>query len=205
MNDKSTVCGIILAGGMSRRLGRNKAVEEFNGSPLISHVIDRISSITNETIIVVNNQERASQLPLPDSAKVAVDIYPDKGSLGGIFTGLSASESHWGIVVACDMPFLNTQLLEHMLSLRNGSYAIVPVLSDRPEPIHAIYSKYCLSKIQHKIENDDLKISGLFEQIKVKWVSEDTIDAYDPNHISFFNINTQKDLDTAINILPKSS
>ncbi len=205
MNDKSTVCGIILAGGMSRRLGRNKAVEEFNGSPLISHVIDRISLITNETIIVVNNQERASQLPLPDSAKVAIDIYPDKGSLGGIFTGLSASESHWGIVVACDMPFLNTQLLEHMLSLRNGSYAIVPVLSNRPEPIHAIYSKYCLSKIQHKIENDDLKISGLFEQIKVKWVSEDTIDAYDPNHISFFNINTQKDLDTAINILPKSS
>ena len=190
---------------MSRRLGRNKAVEEFNGSPLISHVIDRISLITNETIIVVNNQERASQLPLPDSAKVAIDIYPDKGSLGGIFTGLSASESHWGIVVACDMPFLNTQLLEHMLSLRNGSYAIVPVLSNRPEPIHAIYSKYCLSKIQHKIENDDLKISGLFEQIKVKWVSEDTIDAYDPNHISFFNINTQKDLDTAINILPKSS
>ena len=205
MNDKSTVCGIILAGGMSRRLGRNKAVEEFNGSPLISHVIDRISSITNETIIVVNNQERASQLPLPDSAKVAVDIYPDKGSLGGIFTGLSASESHWGIVVACDMPFLNTQLLEHMLSLRNGSYAIVPVLSNRPEPINAIYSKYCLSKIQHKIENDDLKISGLFEQIKVKWVSKDTIDAYDPNHISFFNINTQKDLDRAINIIPKSS
>ena len=190
MNDKSTVCGIILAGGMSRRLGRNKAVEEFNGSPLISHVIDRISLITNETIIVVNNQERASQLPLPDSAKVAVDIYPDKGSLGGIFTGLSASESDWGIVVACDMPFINTQLFEHMLSLRNGSYAIVPVLSNRPEPIHAIYSKYCLSKIQHKIENDDLKISGLFEQIKVKWVSEDTIDAYDPDHISFFNINT---------------
>ena len=92
-----------------------------------------------------------------------------------------------------------------MLSLRNGSYAIVPVLSNRPEPIHAIYSKYCLSKIQHKIENDDLKISGLFEQIKVKWVSKDTIDAYDPNHISFFNINTQKDLDRAINIIPKSS
>ena len=142
---------------------------------------------------------RLSQLGL----KTACIEY--KGSLGGIFTGLSASESDWGIVVACDMPFINTQLFEHMLSLRNGSYAIVPVLSNRPEPIHAIYSKYCLSKIQHKIENDDLKISGLFEQIKVKWVSEDTIDAYDPDHISFFNINTQKDLDRAINIIPKSS
>ena len=116
MNDTDGVSGIVLAGGRSRRLGRDKAVETIAGQALILRVLDSLSHVTQELVVVVNNSERERELPLPDSVVTAVDIYPDTGSLGGIFTGLSASTNKWGIVVACDMPFLNLQLLEHLLS-----------------------------------------------------------------------------------------
>ncbi len=96
MNDTDAVTGIVLAGGMSRRLGRDKAVEAIGGQSLISRVLDGLSHVADELVVVVNNQERAEELPLPDSVVVAVDIYPDTGSLGGIFTGLSASSNEWG-------------------------------------------------------------------------------------------------------------
>ncbi len=195
------VSGIVLAGGMSRRLGRDKAVEPVGGRPLINRVIGRLSQITEQTVIVVNDKERASRLPLPNTAKVAVDVYQGKGSLGGIFTGLSAADGEWGIVVACDMPFLNTKLFKHMLSLRDGFDAVVPVLEGRPEPTHAMYSKACLPHIERKLEADDLKIARFFDEVRVKFVSEEEVTALDPEHLSFFNINTQEDLDRATTLI----
>ena len=96
MNDTDGVTGIVLAGGMSRRLGRDKAVETIAGQALISRVLDSLAHVAQELVVVVNNSEREEELPLPDSVVTAVDIYPDTGSLGGIFTGLSASSNQWG-------------------------------------------------------------------------------------------------------------
>ena len=192
------VSAIVLAGGMSRRLGRNKAIEPIDGQPLITRVIGRLSHLTQQTVVVVNDDERVSELPLPDSAKVAVDGYPGKGSLRGIFTGLSAAQADWAIVVACDMPFLNLDLFRHMLSLREGSDAVVPVLEGRPEPTHALYSKACLPHIENKLKADDLKISRFFDEVRVRFVPEEEVDKLDPGHLSFFNINTQQDLDQAL-------
>ncbi|MCI0440154.1 MAG: molybdenum cofactor guanylyltransferase [Chloroflexi bacterium] len=192
------VSGIVLAGGMSRRLGRNKALEPINGEPLISRVFKRLSSVSEQAVVVVNNMERASVLPLPASAKVAVDLYPDGGSLGGIFTGLSAADGEWGLVVACDMPFLNVALFEHMLSLRRGFDAVVPVLDGRPEPTHAVYSKTCLKPMERKLKANDLKITGFFDEVRVRLVSQEDIEKLDPERLSFFNVNTQEDLDRAL-------
>ena len=182
---------------MSRRLGRNKALEPLDGEPLIKRVLGRLGRVTDDTVVVVDVKERARELPLPDSARVAVDAYAGKGSLGGIFTGLSAATTDWGIVVACDMPFLNRDLLRYMLSLRDGADAVVPVLQDRPEPTHSIYSKTCLPHMQSRLEADDLKIARFFDQVRVRFVSEEEVDRLDPEHLSFFNINTQQDLDRA--------
>ena len=192
------VSGIVLAGGISRRLGRDKAVESIGGEPLISRVISRLSHLTDQTIVVVNTPERASALPLPESVKVAVDVYPDKGSLGGIFTGLSAADGEWGIVVACDMPFLNLDLFRHMLSFCDGFDAVVPVLNDYPEPTHAIYSKVCLPHIERRLKADELKIDRFFGDVRVKLVSQPEVERLDPDCLSFFNINTQEDLDRAL-------
>ena len=191
------VTGIILAGGLSRRLGRDKAVEPINGQPLIGRVMDALSRITDELVVVVNTPQRSRELPLPDSTVAAVDIHPNAGSLGGIFTGLSAASNQWGIVAACDMPFLNLDLLSHLLSFRESHDAVVPVLDHRPEPTHAAYSKVCLSAIEARLEAGDLKIARFFDDVRVKYVSQRQVEEIDPGRLSFFNVNTEEDLTRA--------
>ena len=190
--------GIVLAGGLSRRLGRDKAVEPFGDEPLIARVIGRLSTLTNETVVVVNNEARGAELPLPDEARVAVDIYPDSGSLGGIFSGLTAANNDWGFVVACDMPFLNTDLIAHMLTLREDYDAVVPLLDGYPEPTHAAYSIACLPHIESRLEAGQLKIAGFFDDVRVRYVSESEILGYDAERLSFFNVNRPDDLERAL-------
>lgn len=194
------ITGIVLAGGLSRRLGRDKAVESIGGEPLISRVIGRLNALTNETVVVVNSESRGAELPLPDDAIAVVDIYADSGSLGGIFTGLTAASNDWGLVVACDMPFLNAGLMRHMLDLRPGYDAIVPVPDGYPEPTHALYSKACLPHIERRLKAGQLKIAGFFDDVRVRYVGADEIDRLDSERLSFFNVNTPEDLSRALTL-----
>ena len=200
MATRSGVSGIVLAGGMSRRLGRMKAVEEVGGEPLVTRVIGRLSRVTDETVVVVASDDQASALPLPKSAKVATDIYSDSGSLGGIFTGLTKAEGDWGVVVACDMPFLNLELIDIMLNDRDGFDAVVPLLDSRPEPTHAAYSKTCLPYIERRLQANDLKIARFFDEVAVRYIPQDVVEETDPEHLSFFNVNTQEDLSVALSL-----
>ena len=190
----SPVTGIILAGGRSRRLGRDKAVEPFGGQPLIRRVIERVAPLADEIVVVVADTARGQALPLDVEHRVAVDIYPDGGSLGGIFSGLSTANTDWGLVVACDMPFLNVPLLEYMLGQRNGCDAVVPQPGAFPEPTHALYSRACLPHIEARLRANDLKISGFFEEVRVRYVDEEEIRQFDPELLSFFNVNSPEDL-----------
>lgn len=197
MNSSSEVTGIVLAGGMSSRLGRNKALEPVGGLPLILRVLDRLSEVSSRAVAVVNDEGRAAELRLPSWVTPVVDEYPGMGSLGGIYTGLANAETDWGVVVACDMPFLNTGLLTRMLSERGDSDVVVPVLDGRPEPTHAAYSKVCLPHIRRRLEAGELKITGFFESVRVTYMDQAQVEALDPCLLSFFNVNTQSDLDRA--------
>ena len=171
-----SITGVVLAGGLSRRLGRDKAVEPIAGEPLILRVIRRLESLTDEIVVVVNSDARGRELPLPDSVRITKDIYTDSGSLGGIYSGLSAASNDWCFVVACDMPFLNQELIAYMLTLRPDSDAVVPVLDGYPEPTHAAYSKSCLPHIEQRLKANQLKIAGFFDSVTVRYVSEsDTV------------------------------
>jgi len=203
MRSHSSVTGIVLAGGLSRRLGRDKAVELVAGQMLIQRVLSRISQVTEEIVVVVNDTSRASTLPIGNDAHLAIDMYPDSGSLGAIFTGLMASHSDWGIVVACDMPFLNIPLLQKILSLRDNHDAVVPLLNGRPEPIHSAYSKTCLPHIENKLQENNLKIATFFNDIDVEYLQQEEVEMLDKNHYSFFNVNTEQDLETARQIAIK--
>ena len=191
------VSGIVLAGGLSRRLGRDKALEPLGGQPLIRRVIERVSKVSREIIVVVADQKKGDTLPLEPASRLTLDLYPGKGSLGGIYSGLTAAEEDWGLVVACDMPFLNPTLLRYMLSLRGTADAVVPLVEGRPEPTHSLYSKLCLPYIEERLIANDLKISRLLDQVRVNYVTEQEITNIDPHHLSFFNINTTEDLDMA--------
>ena len=195
-----SVSGIVLAGGISKRFGRDKAVEPFQGQPLINRVIESLSAVVDEVIVVVNSDERGQSLPLPASSRAVTDIYPNCGSLGGIFSGLTIASNDWGLVVACDMPFLNIDLLRHILDSRSGFDAVVPILDGWPESVHAVYSKACLPFMEEKMQAGRLKIAGFFEDVRVNYISEEALLGYDPEKLSFFNINSQDDLELAISL-----
>lgn len=197
MRFNEEVTGVILAGGMSRRLGRNKALEPIGGRPLIGRVLERIHPVVGRVSVVVNDDQRAQDLQLPGGVCTVVDEHPSTGSLGGIYTGLANATTPWILVVACDMPFLNQQLLRHMLDLRNGADVVVPVIEGRPEPTHAAYSKVCLPHIRKRIESNQFKIIGFFDDVNVTSIPQYEVDRIDPDRLSFFNVNTQTDLDKA--------
>ena len=201
----SSLTAVILAGGMSRRLGRNKALEPFQGEPLIRRVIARMGQVGESVSVIVNEAQRAHELDLPEEVASSVDRYPGKGSLGGIVTGLITSPTVWSAFCACDMPFVNTRLYRYLASLRDGYDAVVPVIEGRPEPTHALYSRVCIGPIEQRIEADDLKISSFFSEVRVRLVPEDEIRRLDPDLLSFFNVNTQDDLETAVNLANRDS
>ena len=189
--------GVILAGGMSRRLGRNKVLVPVGGEPLISRVSNRLSQVADRMMVVVNNPQRAAEIDLPDDVRIVVDLHPGRATLGGIFTGLSEADTNWSIVVACDMPFLNPRLLRSLLEHRRGYDAVVPMVDGYPEPTHAAYSKNCLPAIERRLLANDLKIARFFDEVQVHYPSNELIAGIDPEGLSFFNINTQQDLERA--------
>jgi len=197
MSKSIQVSGVILAGGASQRLEKNKALERIGGKALIERVVESLVPLTTEVLAVVARPEQATALRLPPSVRVVSDRYPGGGSLGGIFTGLEASAEPWSLVVACDMPFLNRELLCHLIKESSNVDAVVPCLGGQPEPLHTLYSKACLAPMERMLRDGDLKIAPLFEAVRVRYVDEETIDRIDPRHLSFFNINTQADLEEA--------
>jgi len=193
------VTSIVLAGGKNLRLGRNKALETLNGKSLVEHVVERLRPLTNQ-ILIVTSQEQLD-LPVACKAEILVDLYPGKGPLGGIYTGLLASQSSHNIVVACDMPFLNTGLLRYMVELSRDFDAVVPRLGEgMVEPLHAIYSKNCLSSIKIQLECNQLEVNSFLNKVRVRFVERAECQRLDPQLLSFFNINCQADLDQAISL-----
>ena len=199
------VSGVVLAGGESRRLGRNKALERIGDQTLIERVVGCIAPVSAEVIVVVASPPKATALPLPAEVRVVSDRYPRCGSLGGIFTGLSASREPWILLVACDMPFLDPRLMRRLMAMRRGVDAVVPCLNGRPEPLHALYSKTCLEPMERMLQGGLLKIAPLFEMVRVRYVDERTIDRIDPHHRSFFNVNSPADVEEALGLLSETA
>ena len=195
----SDITAVILAGGRSRRFGRDKAVASFAGEPMIRRVIWRAAGAVNaaEVVVVVSTMERARELPLDPEHRVAVDAFPDGGALGAIYTGLLSSRTEWALVTACDMPFLSAPLLRHMAHCRGGVDAVVPAPAGRPEPTHALYSRRCLPVIKDRLLAGELKASGFIDQVDVQYLPDDELRRFDPELLSFFNVNRQEDMTRA--------
>ena len=188
---------IILAGGRSLRLGHDKVLEKVGKTSLLERVISRIDSLSSEIVIVTSDERTFSQLADNPKFKIVSDIFPGRGSLGGIYTGLVTSGSHYNLVIASDMPFLNMSLLRYMIEVSDGFDFVLPRIKKFFEPLHAIYSKNCVAPMESLIERDRRVIIELFDFVKVRYVEAEEIDRFDPQHLSFFNINTREDLELA--------
>ena len=189
----SQVSSVILAGGRSSRLGQDKAFLEVNGQPLIERIISKLAGLSDEVIVVANDVDKYEHL----EALVIGDVYPGKAALGGMFSGLRASTGSHSLVVACDMPFLNMSLLRYMVGLAEQCDVVIPRIGEHVEALHAIYSQSCLPLFERQLLAGDLKITAFFPHVRVRYVDQDEVDIFDPDHLSFFNINSQADLDKA--------
>lgn len=192
---------IVLAGGKSLRLGREKALEEIGGRSLIERVIERLSLLGNEIIVVTSSSDQ-----LPDlGVKRVIDSYPGKGNLVGIYSGLKEVASSNALVVGCDMPFLNIDLLRYIMELSPGFDVVIPRVNEGVEPLHAVYSKNCLAPIEVYLREGRLKIFDLLPELKVRYVDNAEIERFDPRHLSFFNINSEADLERARILLERGA
>jgi molybdopterin-guanine dinucleotide biosynthesis protein A len=188
------VTGIVLAGGQSRRLGTNKAVVNVGGVPLIERVLAHLRALSDDLVIVANGPEPYSSL----GGRVVGDEWPGMGSLGGIYSGLRAGRYERGLVVACDMPFLNARLLRRMIDLSREYDVVMPRFDDgRMEPLHAVYGRACLAPMEAQLRQGDLRIINILPHLRVRYLTQSEIDALDPQHLSFFNVNTRQDLERA--------
>jgi molybdopterin-guanine dinucleotide biosynthesis protein A len=185
---------IILAGGKGQRLRGDKARELVRNRSLLEWVVFNLSSLSNDiTVVIAQGQSLDLSAKCPE-LKIVTDIYPGKGPLGGVYTGLTMSNSLYNLVIACDMPFVNRALLRYMMRVRSNFDLIVPRLAGMVEMLHAVYSKNCLPVIEDMIKQEDLAVSHILNNVNVRYVEINEIDRFDPNHISFFNVNLVADL-----------
>jgi len=191
MSDIETVqiTGIILAGGASRRLGRNKALLELGGRSLLAQARAKIHPLCRE-VIVVGDPGGTGQLW---GTRHVADIYPGHGALGGIHAGLQAARTEYSLIVACDMPFLNRDLLWYMIGEVDSYDVVIPRLNGLTEPLHALYSRNCLGPIEGILARRGGRIISFFPQVRVRYIEQAEVDRFDPEHHSIFNINTAED------------
>ncbi len=180
--------GIVLAGGKSQRLGRDKALLELEGRTLIAHVLDKLSSLCEELIVSANDVETYAHLP----ARIVPDVVPGRGALSGIHAGLAAMRNERAIVVACDMPFLNLPFLRYMVSIAPGYDVVVPRPGEDHEPLHAIYAARCVEPIAQLLATGPWRIIELYERVRVREVTAEEVRLFDAD-LSFFNVNTPEE------------
>lgn len=199
----NNITGIILAGGKGTRLGRDKTLERIGGERLIQKVIGDLYQISQEVIVVTSKEQFNKITSLDLEVRIIVDVYPGKAAFGGIYTGLAASATNCGLVVACDMPFLNVDLLKYLVNVSSGFDVIIPKVGGKIEPLHAVYSKNCLTTIQRLLDSNILQMLQLLDLVRTRYISENEVDIFDPEHLSLFNINTVEDFNKAEKIFNK--
>lgn len=203
-NDSMTA--IILAGGKNVRMGgRNKAFLKIGGKSFIEHQIERLQRVFKEVIISAKTPEVYSHLNLP----IVTDIIPDKGPLGGIYSGLTKATSFFSFVIACDMPFVNIELIEFLKKqtfvgatgrspLRN--YDVVVPQSERGlEPLHAFYSKDCIEPIREQLNSNALKMADFLSSVKARVVTLGEVKHIENIYNALVNLNTQEEYQTVVN------
>jgi molybdopterin-guanine dinucleotide biosynthesis protein A len=183
----------VLAGGASRRLGLDKALLPLpDGRLLIEAAIEKLATLCPEVIVVTSLANRYEGINLP--ARLISDRIPGQGALGGIHAALHTISTEHAMVVACDMPFLNSDLLRHMVGIERHYEALVPVEDEYWHTLHAIYARSCLPMIEALLFQGGQKLRDLLPLVRLEPLGEEEWKALDPLGLSFFNLNRPEDL-----------
>jgi len=195
------VTGIILAGGGSRRLGRDKASEPVNGRPLLQWVADKLEEVAAEIVVVKAAGQRLPSIETRRPLKVTEDILPGRGPLAGIHSGLQSASHELSIAAGCDMPLLCVPLLRYLCELAEGYDVVMPTRGGQPQPLHAVYRRGCVAAIEAELRAGSSRVISFLGAVRVRYVGEEEWARFDGEGLSFFNVNTEEDLRQAALLL----
>jgi molybdopterin-guanine dinucleotide biosynthesis protein A len=185
------ITGVIQAGGKSTRMGGDpKALMELGGRRIVERVLDVVRQVTERVLLVTNTPDLYAFLGLP----MVPDVFPDGGSLGGIYSGLRAAPGDAAFTVACDMPFLSAPVARLVLDRAGEADVVAPRIGEQWETLHACYGKACLAPMEWRLREGRLRITGFFEDVRVLAITEAEVAAVgDPARV-FMNVNTPDEL-----------
>ena len=183
------ITGVILVGGLSRRMGQDKILLTIDGTPLISLIHRKMLSLFEEVLVIGHHRPEFDSLNIISHG----DLIPECGILGGIYTGLSLSKTHYIFTVAGDMPFLDNDLIVEVASQRTDNDSVIPKGPSGMEPLFAVYSQTCLDPIRKNLEKGQLKVLKAVNKLRVfnPRIHPPTDGSPDP----LANLNTPEDLD----------
>ncbi len=187
--------GVILAGGENSRLpGEKKTFRRVGDDMMLTRIHGLFSTLFKEVIIVVNDPKDFIGWDM----MVVTDIHPSRCALAGLHAGLFYASNPWVYVTACDVPFANEQVIQHLIGQREqGVEVIVPRTDDGLEPLAALYSRECIPLIETNLEKKILMIKKFFRKKKIKEICVSDLKKLDPSMRFMFNVNTLEDLKTA--------
>ena len=191
---KTNAAAIVLAGGKSSRMGKPKALLLFDAEPLISHIIRKLRQLFSQIIVVAAPEQ---EIP-PLGVAIIHDEVSYQGPVGGICYGLRAAHEPICFVTSCDAPFLNLSLISYLLSQISEYDVVVPTWEERLQPLHAVYRSSVLPILQGQLERKELRPIFLYDKVRTRKVSLDEIRRFDPEGLSFLNMNTPEDYETAL-------
>ena len=184
---------IVLAGGKSSRMGKNKALLPFGTRTGIERILDELKPLCSRPILVTNEPELYQQI----EAELVQDNYPGMGPLAGLEAGLSVTKEDWNLLVACDMPFVSRSLAEELLVRAGEKDCIVPMIEGRTHPLFALYNKSILPTVQAKLKGNTLRMMAVLESCDTLYVKEEDLARVENLEDALFNMNVPGDYEIA--------
>ncbi|MDY6966397.1 MAG: molybdenum cofactor guanylyltransferase [Halobacteriota archaeon] len=198
---------VILGGGKSSRFNyTDKSFINFERKPLLKHVIESVSGVVDELIIAIQDEDKICDIEKMFDVKVVIDRVKGFGPVAGISAGLKASSTEYSIILACDMPYTNREVISLLFDRAEGYDAAIPKWEDELiEPLYAVYRRESMIKAtKNAIEEGKHKVSYPISRLpEINYVPIKVIREIDPELKSFININTPKDLNKLSNNLKK--
>jgi molybdopterin-guanine dinucleotide biosynthesis protein A len=175
-------------------MGRNKAFLELGGRALIKIVVEHMTQVCAEVMVVASDARPYAGLGVP----VVEDRFRGVGVLGGLHAGIEAATHELTIAVGCDMPFLNPDLLRAFASWAVGFDVVVFRQGEYVEPLHAAYRRTCIPAMEAAIRANRRRIISFFPHVRVRYVTPEDVLSFDPELRSFRNVNTPADWEAAV-------
>jgi molybdopterin-guanine dinucleotide biosynthesis protein A len=183
------VTAVILAGGQSSRMGSNKALLPYRGGRFIESIHRQLAGLFEELLLVTDTPEQYAFL----GCRMVPDLFPGMGALAGLHAGLHASRTPHIFAVACDMPYLNDDLIRALLARRHQADVVIPESGQGLEPLHAVYGRDCLPAMEMMLRSGRRRIISFFPAVRVHTFTSDHVATIDRDYSSFSNINTPAD------------